>query len=68
MHRMAEQHAKAKGITVDAQIAEQSANIPLGHVVNPAEIAAMALLLVSDRVPSITGTEIVIDGGQQPGV
>ncbi|SDI08190.1 SDR family oxidoreductase [Paenibacillus naphthalenovorans] len=68
MHRMAEQHAKAKGITVDAQIAEQNANIPLGHVVNPAEIAAMALLLVSDRVPSITGTEIVIDGGQQPGV
>lgn len=68
MQRLAEQNAKAKGITIDAQKAEQNAAIPLGHVVDPAEIAAMALLLVSDRVPSITGTEIVIDGGQQPGV
>jgi NAD(P)-dependent dehydrogenase (short-subunit alcohol dehydrogenase family) len=66
--RLAEQHAEAKGITVEAQKAEMNSMIPLGHMVDPAEIAAMALLLVSDRVPSITGTEIVIDGGQQPGV
>ncbi|TDG00175.1 SDR family NAD(P)-dependent oxidoreductase [Paenibacillus piri] len=66
--RLAEQQAAAKGITVDAQKAEISASIPLGHRVDPSEIAAMALLLVSDRIPSITGTEIVIDGGQQPGV
>ncbi|MCR8634334.1 SDR family NAD(P)-dependent oxidoreductase [Paenibacillus radicis (ex Xue et al. 2023)] len=66
--RLAEQHAEAKGVSVDAQKAEMNAAIPLGHMVDPAEIAAMALLLVSDRVPSITGTEIVIDGGQQPGV
>ncbi|WP_207953055.1 SDR family oxidoreductase [Paenibacillus agricola] len=66
--RLAEQHAQAKGIDVDTQKAETNASIPLGHMVDPAEIAAMALLLVSDRVPSITGTEIVIDGGQQPGV
>lgn len=45
-----------------------NAAIPLGHMVDPAEIAAMSLLHVSDRVSSITGTEIVIDGGQQPGV
>ncbi|TBL75140.1 SDR family oxidoreductase [Paenibacillus thalictri] len=66
--RLAEQHAEAKGISVEAQKAETSASIPLGHMADPAEIAAMALLLVSDLVPSITGTEIVIDGGQQPGV
>ncbi|MBP1156672.1 MULTISPECIES: SDR family oxidoreductase [unclassified Paenibacillus] len=66
--KLAEQNANAKGITVEAQQAELNAAIPLGHIVDPAEIAAMALLLVSDRVPSITGTEIVIDGGQQPGV
>ncbi len=66
--KLAEQHAEVKGITVEAQKAELNSMIPLGHIVDPAEIAAMALLLVSDRVPSITGTEIVIDGGQQPGV
>jgi len=37
-------------------------------MVEPAEIAAMAALLVSDRAASITGIEIVIDGGQQPGI
>jgi NAD(P)-dependent dehydrogenase (short-subunit alcohol dehydrogenase family) len=66
--KLAEQHAQAKGISVEAQKAEMNAAIPLGRMVDPAEIAAMALLLVSDRVPSITGTEIVIDGGQQPGI
>ncbi len=66
--RMMEQHAEAKGISVDVQKAEISSAIPLGHMVDPAEIAAMALLLVSDCVPSMTGAEIVIDGGQQPGV
>jgi NAD(P)-dependent dehydrogenase (short-subunit alcohol dehydrogenase family) len=66
--RLAEQHAQAQGIDVSDQKAAMNAAIPLGHMVDPAEIAAMALLLVSDRVPSITGTEVVIDGGQQPGV
>ncbi|MBW7458648.1 SDR family NAD(P)-dependent oxidoreductase, partial [Paenibacillus sepulcri] len=66
--KLARQNAEAKGITVEAQKAEMNAAIPLGHMVAPSEIAAMALLLVSDHVPSITGTEIVIDGGQQPGV
>jgi 3-oxoacyl-[acyl-carrier protein] reductase/bacilysin biosynthesis oxidoreductase BacG len=37
-------------------------------MVDPAEIAAMALLLVSDKARSITGTEILIDGGSTPGV
>ena len=49
-------------------MSSMSADIPLKRMVDPAEIAAMALLLVSDRVPSITGTEIIIDGGQTPGV
>jgi NAD(P)-dependent dehydrogenase (short-subunit alcohol dehydrogenase family) len=66
--RLAKQNAEAKRITVEEQKAEVSAAIPLGHMVNPDEIAAMALLLVSDLLPSITGSEIVIDGGQQPGI
>ncbi|NBD24881.1 SDR family oxidoreductase [Paenibacillus glycinis] len=66
--RFARQQADEKGIDVQTQTSSMSAAIPLRRMVDPAEIAAMALLLVSDRVPSITGTEIVIDGGQTPGV
>ncbi len=37
-------------------------------MVDPDEIASFVLLLASNLVPSITGTEIVIDGGAQPGI
>ncbi|HEY8529337.1 MAG TPA: SDR family oxidoreductase [Paenibacillaceae bacterium] len=66
--RLAEQYAKAKGISVEEQKAEMAAAIPLGRLVDPADIAAMVLLLVSDRASSLTGAEILIDGGQQPGI
>jgi 3-oxoacyl-[acyl-carrier protein] reductase/bacilysin biosynthesis oxidoreductase BacG len=66
--KLAEQHAEARGVSIAEQKDEMSAAIPLGHFVAPEEIAAMALMLVSDRVPSMTGAEIVIDGGQQPGM
>ncbi|SFD63162.1 3-oxoacyl-[acyl-carrier protein] reductase/bacilysin biosynthesis oxidoreductase BacG [Paenibacillus catalpae] len=60
--------AEQKGTNVESQRSSMSATIPIGHMVSPDEIAAMALLLVSDRVPSVTGTEIIIDGGETPGV
>lgn len=66
--RLAEQNAAARGISVEAMKAETAALIPLGRMVQPEEIADMTLLLVSDRVASLTGTEIIIDGGQTPGV
>lgn len=66
--RLAEQNAQARGISIEAMKAETASIIPLGHMVDPTEIAAMTLLLVSDRVASLTGTEIIIDGGQTPGV
>jgi len=66
--RLALQNAAAAGITLEEMKAQIMRGIPLGHLVDPAEIAAMVLLLVSDRVPSMTGTEIIIDGGQTPGM
>lgn len=42
--------------------------IPLGRMVEPAEIAALALFLVSDLAASIVGTEVAIDGGSAPGL
>lgn len=66
--RQAVNYAAAQGISVEEQKARSLAAIPLGRMADPAEIAAMAALLVSDRAASITGAEIVIDGGAQPGV
>ncbi|MFN9608410.1 MAG: SDR family oxidoreductase, partial [Pseudanabaena sp.] len=43
-------------------------SIPLGRIAQPEDIANLALFLVSDLAASITGTEILVDGGQTPGV
>lgn len=66
--RLAEQRAAAAGTSVGAAKAESARSIPLGHMVDPNEIAAMMLLLVSDQVRSMTGAEVIIDGGATPGV
>jgi 3-oxoacyl-[acyl-carrier protein] reductase/bacilysin biosynthesis oxidoreductase BacG len=37
-------------------------------MIKPLEIADLALFLVSDLAVAITGAEILIDGGQTPGM
>ncbi|MDM9383975.1 SDR family oxidoreductase [Chlorogloeopsis sp. ULAP01] len=66
--RLAEQNAQARGVSVEEIKAESLQAIPLGKIVKPEEIAALALFLVSDLASSITGAEILVDGGQTPGV
>jgi NAD(P)-dependent dehydrogenase (short-subunit alcohol dehydrogenase family) len=66
--RLAAQTAAASGISIEEARARALAAIPLGRAVDPAEIAAMTLLLVSDHLPSMTGAEVIIDGGQTPGI
>jgi 3-oxoacyl-[acyl-carrier protein] reductase/bacilysin biosynthesis oxidoreductase BacG len=56
------------GKTIDQRRAERDARIPLRRVTGPDKIAAMAALIASDRVPTMTGSEVVIDGGAQPGI
>ena len=67
-HRLAAQRAAASGVSVEEARAQMERAIPLGHLVDPGEIAALTLLLVSDRVRSMTGAEILLDGGQTPGM
>jgi NAD(P)-dependent dehydrogenase (short-subunit alcohol dehydrogenase family) len=67
-NKLAHQRASVKGISIEEEKKEVLSSIPLGNMVHPDEIAAFVLLLASNLVPSITGSEIVIDGGAQPGI
>lgn len=66
--RLAQQNAQARGVSVDEIKEESLQAIPLEKIVKPEEIAALALFLVSDLASSITGAEILVDGGHTPGV
>jgi NAD(P)-dependent dehydrogenase (short-subunit alcohol dehydrogenase family) len=66
--RLAAQNAQARGISVEEFKAASLQAIPLGKIVKPEEIASLALFLVSDLASSITGAEILVDGGQTPGI
>jgi NAD(P)-dependent dehydrogenase (short-subunit alcohol dehydrogenase family) len=44
------------------------AQIPLKRMTQPEEIASMAALIVSDRMASMTGGEVLVDGGVMPAV
>lgn len=48
----------------DEFINEYVNKIPLGRLGNPQDIAYAAAFLASDRASYITGTELVVDGGQ----
>lgn len=66
--RLAEQTAKARGISIEEVMAESAQNIPIGRMIKPSEIAWLATFLLSDRAASITGAEILIDGGLTPSI
>ncbi len=40
--------------------------IPLHRITQPEEIAPMSALIVSDRMASMTGGEVLVDGGAMP--
>jgi NAD(P)-dependent dehydrogenase (short-subunit alcohol dehydrogenase family) len=58
--------AGARRISADELERQQSRSIPLNRLVAPAEVATLTLLLVSDLLPSMTGEDIIIDGGATP--
>jgi NAD(P)-dependent dehydrogenase (short-subunit alcohol dehydrogenase family) len=48
--------------------ASLQSGIPLGRIGAPEDVAELIAFLVSDRASWITGTNIVIDGGETPGL
>ncbi len=49
---------------VDGDATQWRLGIPLGHLAEPNDPAAAALFLATEAARHITGTEIVVDGGQ----
>jgi NAD(P)-dependent dehydrogenase (short-subunit alcohol dehydrogenase family) len=52
-----------RGITVENGIRESIADIPMGRMADPEEVAEAVCFLVSDAARFLTGVALPIDGG-----
>ena len=55
--------ARSGGVSPDAFVTSMLARVPLGRIVEPEEVAALAVYLGSDESRSVTGQSMMIDGG-----
>jgi 3-oxoacyl-[acyl-carrier protein] reductase/bacilysin biosynthesis oxidoreductase BacG len=60
--------AAARQMDPSELLRQRARSIPLNRLVTADEIVTLTLLLVSDHLPSMTGEDIVIDGGATPSV
>jgi NAD(P)-dependent dehydrogenase (short-subunit alcohol dehydrogenase family) len=64
----AERQSEAGGEAVDDILRRIDDGVPTGHTPTAEEVAELALFLASRRVHSLTGVEIVLDGGVTRGL
>jgi 3-oxoacyl-[acyl-carrier protein] reductase len=55
--------AQRAGITLEEQLKQAAADIPMGRIGTPEEFANMVVFLASERASYVTGTAIQVDGG-----
>lgn len=65
---LASQRAVREGTTADEVMQRRATQIPVGHIGQPREMAAMVAFLASERASYITGAAIQVDGGQTAGL
>jgi 3-oxoacyl-[acyl-carrier protein] reductase len=63
VEELARMMSEKQGITPAEFIARWEQEIPMRRIGNPAEFAALAAFLVSERASYITGTSVPVDGG-----
>jgi NAD(P)-dependent dehydrogenase (short-subunit alcohol dehydrogenase family) len=68
LERSLELQAGAQGVTLEEMIRREARGIPLNRLVVMQEVARLTLLLASDQLPSMTGEDIIVDGGVTPSV
>ncbi len=64
LEELAATMAAQKGVSPDEIRRGWAAQIPLGRIGEPKELAALAAFLASERASYITGTAIAVDGGR----
>lgn len=60
---LAAHNAKSKGVSTEQAFGAWEQQIPMGRVGEPAEFAALAAFLASERASYITAQSIAVDGG-----
>ena len=63
---VAQQLAAAGGGDPDDIVAAAAEQVPLGRFLDPAEVAAVILVLASSVASGVTGADVVVDGGYAP--
>jgi NAD(P)-dependent dehydrogenase (short-subunit alcohol dehydrogenase family) len=52
------------GSSPEAYLARARTGIPLGRLGDPAEVAAVVVMLLSDRLGFVTGADVAVDGAK----
>ncbi|MEW5853135.1 MAG: SDR family oxidoreductase [Myxococcota bacterium] len=67
LHELAARRAGPGGKAQDV-FERWAADVPVGRVANPAEIADAVVWLASERASYVTGQTLLVDGGKYPGL
>jgi len=66
--QLMEESAQRAGVTADEIMEQTVANVPIGRMVEPEDIANLIVFLTSNQANAITGQTIAVDGGSGRGI